>query len=88
MRCEDCPYLMVPFFSCIKHKWLLDDGKTVVEGCNIDGRLPPLQRISTESFKVELNAYQQGRAQERFKWAIRDDRFTNPESPYFHKTTR
>ena len=46
MLCSDCPYLMVPFFSCKKYRWLLDDGKTVVEGCNIDGQLPPIRETN------------------------------------------
>lgn len=44
-----------------------------------------MKKLCSESFKIELNAYQEGRAKERFKWAIREDRFTNPESPYYHK---
>lgn len=45
-----------------------------------------MKKQKTVPFKVELNAYQSKRAQERFKWAIREDRFTNPNSPYYHKT--
>lgn len=45
-----------------------------------------MKKLETVTFKVELNAYQKGRAAERFKWASREDRFTNPDSPYFHKT--
>ena len=42
-----------------------------------------MKLVESYPFKVELDAYQCGRAAERFKWAIRKDRFTNPESPYY-----
>jgi len=45
-----------------------------------------MKKLKTVPFKAELNAYQSKRAQENFKWAIREDRFTNPDSPYYHKT--
>ena len=49
MKCSECPWLMVPFFSCKKHGWLIDDGKSVVEGCNIDGRLPPVRESNDKT---------------------------------------
>ena len=48
MKCSECPWLMVPFFSCKKHGWLIDDGKSVVEGCNIDGKLPPVRESNED----------------------------------------
>ena len=44
-----------------------------------------MKKVSSEPFKIEMDAYQRNRAAERFKWAIRKDRFTNPESPYYYK---
>lgn len=46
-----------------------------------------MKLVESYPFKVELDAYQRQRAAERFKWAIRKDRFSNPESPYYiHKS--
>jgi len=45
-----------------------------------------MKKLETVPFKAELNAYQSKRAQENFKWTIREDRFTNPDSPYYHLT--
>lgn len=47
-----------------------------------------MKKVKSEPFKVEMDAYQKGRAAERFKWAIREDRFTNPDSPYYHKVEK
>ena len=42
MKCSDCTMRMVPFFFCSRFKQPIDDGKTVLQGCNIDGELPPI----------------------------------------------
>ena len=41
MRCEECDKNMKPFNFCTRFKWRIDDGKTKITGCNIDGKLPP-----------------------------------------------
>ena len=42
MLCKDCPMRMVPFFFCSRFKQPIDDGKTELIGCNLDGELPPI----------------------------------------------
>ena len=39
MRCEGCPYRVAPFFYCSRLRQPLDDGKTVIRGCNVDGKM-------------------------------------------------
>ena len=42
MKCSDCPMRMVPFFFCSRFKQPIDDGKTELIGCNLNGELPPI----------------------------------------------
>ena len=39
MRCEVCPYRVTPFFYCSRLRQPIDDGKTKIRGCNVDGRM-------------------------------------------------
>lgn len=39
MRCVECPYRVDPFFYCSRLRQPIDDGKTVIVGCNVDGKM-------------------------------------------------
>ena len=45
MKCEDCPYLMTPFFVCKKYRWRIYEKGSMVWGCNVDGELPPIEDV-------------------------------------------
>ena len=49
MRCVDCPHMTRPFTYCSKLKQPLVYGKTVILGCNIDGKMDWMEDERDES---------------------------------------
>ena len=49
MRCEECPHVVKPFLYCSRLRQPLDDGKTVIRGCNVDGKMDWMEDDERES---------------------------------------
>jgi len=48
MLCSECSMRMVPFFFCSRFKQPINDGKTELIGCNLDGKLPPILKAEDQ----------------------------------------